>query len=68
MYTKLKGRIKNDNLMQILHGLCGNDRKNAIDISYLPEEARVFYSTKTSSFFAEKTGVKYWLVYQILGE
>jgi hypothetical protein len=68
MYTKLKGRMRDHTFMRVLHGLHDDDRKNAIDVSYLPEEGKVFYSTKISQFFAERKNVKYWLIYQIFGE
>jgi hypothetical protein len=68
MYTKLKGHVRDETLMRVLHGLSGDDRKDAIDVSYLPEEDRVFFSTKISQFFAERKSVKYWRIYQVLGE
>ena len=68
MYQKLKGIVKNKTLLKILHGHMNTANQNAIEVSYLSEEDKVFYATKISNFYAERKDQRTWWVYQILGE
>ena len=68
MYKKLKGIVKQKTLMRILHGDLAISNQNAVEVSYLTKEDKVFYATRVSRFFAERKNVRYWSVYQIMGE